>query len=112
MRKTIVRLVDDLTGADADETVKFAYEGTAYTIDLSTTNAAKLRKIIAPYADAGARVRAPQRKPSGPTATRAGRAQVRAWARRNGWPNLGERGRIPDDAVEQYIAARRGYPPA
>lgn len=110
MKQTIVRLVDDLTGADADETVAFAYDGVDYTIDLSAGNAAKLRKTLQPYADAGTRVRTPQRKAATPAATPAGRAEIRSWARRNGHPNLSDRGRIPDEVVEKYIAARRGYP--
>ena len=40
MAKTvIVRLTDDIDGGDADETVYFSLDGTAYEIDLSTTNA-------------------------------------------------------------------------
>jgi len=31
--------------------------------------------------------------------------QVRAWARSNGWPNLGDRGRLPQDAIDQYLQA-------
>jgi hypothetical protein len=29
-------------------------------------------------------------------------AEIRAWARKNGHPQLGDRGRIPADIVEQY----------
>jgi hypothetical protein len=29
--------------------------------------------------------------------------QVRAWARVNGWPMLGDRGRLPQDAIDQYL---------
>ena len=30
---------------------------------------------------------------------------VRAWARGNGWPLLGDRGRLPQDAIDQYMQA-------
>lgn len=29
---------------------------------------------------------------------------VRAWARRNGWPQLGTRGRIPGPAITAYLS--------
>ena len=29
---------------------------------------------------------------------------VRAWAKANGWPQLGQRGRIPQDAIDAYMA--------
>lgn len=37
---------------------------------------------------------------------------VRAWARAHGWPNLGQRGRIPLDAITAYAQAHtRGATP-
>ena len=57
MAKQIIhKLVDDLDGGDAEETVKFALDGIQYEIDLSESNAAKLRDIFAPYVGAGAKV--------------------------------------------------------
>jgi hypothetical protein len=47
-KKTIERLIDDLDGGDATETIHFAYDGTTYTIDLNTKNATKLRRILEP----------------------------------------------------------------
>lgn len=108
MKQTIVKLVDDLDGKTADETVEFSYEGVEYTIDLSAGNAKKMRDALGPFADGGRRVPKQQRRP-GPLATPEGRAQVRSWARKNGWPELGGRGRIPDVVAESYLAARRGY---
>lgn len=32
---------------------------------------------------------------------------IRTWARQNGWPDLGERGRIPREAEDAYEAAHR-----
>ena len=50
MAKQIIhKLVDDLDGGDADETVKFALDGIQYEIDLSKKNADKLRELFAPY---------------------------------------------------------------
>ena len=56
-RKTIVELTDDLDGKKAAETVSFALDGRPMEIDLSSANAAKLRKALEPYIEAGRRVR-------------------------------------------------------
>src|SRR3954451_4623497 len=50
-----VRLVDDLDGSEADESVEFTLDGMSLEIDLSKDNAAKLRDILAPYVAAGRR---------------------------------------------------------
>jgi|SRR5579872_482671 len=50
MAKTvIVKLIDDIDGGDADETVVFGIDGKNYEIDLSKKNAASLRKALDPY---------------------------------------------------------------
>src|SRR5689334_23260862 len=59
---TEVRLVDDIDGGEAAETVAFDLEGKNYEIDLSETHAAKLREVLAPY------VAAARRAGSSPTA--------------------------------------------
>ncbi len=48
-------LVDDLDGSSGSTVspVKFGLDGVDYTIDLSSKNAAKLRKLYATYIDAG-----------------------------------------------------------
>jgi hypothetical protein len=62
---TTVRLVDDLDGTEADESISFALDGVALEIDLSNDNAEKLRDIFAPYiaaarSEGGQRARRPQ----------------------------------------------------
>ena len=52
---TRVRLVDDLDGSEADESISFALDGLALEIDLSNDNADKLRDIFAPYIAAARR---------------------------------------------------------
>jgi hypothetical protein len=44
-----VRLVDDLDGGEADETVTFALDGKPREIELSNENAAKFRELLEPY---------------------------------------------------------------
>ena len=47
MAKQIIhKLVDDLDGGDAEETVKFALDGIQYEIDLSEENAARLVNVV------------------------------------------------------------------
>jgi hypothetical protein len=99
-------LIDDLTGGDAAETVKFAYEGVEYTIDLNERNAAKLRKSLRPFVDAGVRVPRQRTKAVPIEETTAGRAMIRTWAWGTGrFKDLGDRGRIPRSVVDAYYAA-------
>ena len=45
-REVIEKIVDDLDGGDATETVSFGLDGTSYEIDLSKKNAAAFRKLL------------------------------------------------------------------
>ncbi len=51
-KRTIVTLVDDLDGKEAAETVTFTVDGATYEIDLTERNAAKFRRLLAPYIEA------------------------------------------------------------
>ena len=51
-----VVLVDDLDGSEADETVRFALDGTSYEIDLSRTNATRFRDALTMYVGAARKV--------------------------------------------------------
>ena len=95
-------LVDDIDGTPAEETVSFALDGKEYEIDLSAKNAAKLRNAFAPYvghARKGAGRRRGGRAASGPSP-----ADIRAWARDNGF-NVPDRGRVSSEVREAYAAA-------
>ena len=48
-QKVTVILEDDLTGGPAKQTVRFAFDGTDYEIDLNAKNAAAFGKQLAPY---------------------------------------------------------------
>ena len=54
-REVIEKLVDDLDGGEATETVSFALDGTSYEIDLSKKNAAAFRKVFDRYVKAARR---------------------------------------------------------
>ena len=104
-QKVSVVLEDDLTGGPAEQTVRFAFEGTDYEIDLNAKNAAKFGKQLAPYLEHARRAGRAQARRPGRTATGRQRSgDIRAWANEHGLA-LSERGRIPASVVEQYNAA-------
>ena len=103
-----IRLVDDLNGEVADETVEFGVDGKNYEIDLSTANAKKLRDALADFVGSarrsGGRRRgggapaAPARRPS---IDREQNQAIREWARKRGM-KVSDRGRIPAEVLEAY----------
>jgi Lsr2 len=104
-QKVTVALEDDLTGGPADETVRFAFDGTDYEIDLNAKNAAAFGKQIAPYVEHARKTgRAPSRRAGRSAANRQRSGDIRAWAKEHGLA-VSERGRIPASVVEQYQAA-------
>ena len=112
-RQVITTLIDDLDGKPADRTVEFSLDGISYTIDLSETNAGKLRKALDPFIEAGTRLgrggsgRGPGRPAAGPTRTAGSRDEnrlIREWAAQNGH-QISERGRIPQGVSSAYRAA-------
>jgi hypothetical protein len=102
-RRTIVVLEDDLDGGPADETLHFGIGGLEYEIDLSTKNAARLRKQLAPFIVHARKAGRGPRRVVRTAASRRRSRDIRAWARERGIP-LSERGRIPASVVEQYEA--------
>ncbi|MBV8541266.1 MAG: Lsr2 family protein [Pseudonocardiales bacterium] len=122
-QKTIVTLVDDLTGEEAEDisTVEFALEGVTYEIDLADDNAAKLRDNLARYVAAARKTSA--RRPGARGADRwAGRGTgngnsgvarsgynrdtlraIREWAKQNGH-SVNERGRLPLTVLNAWEA--------
>jgi hypothetical protein len=107
-QKVTVTLEDDLTGGPAKQTVRFAFEGTDYEIDLNAKNAAAFGKQLAPYIEHGRKAgRAPARRTGRTTANRQRSGDIRAWAKEHGLA-VSERGRIPAGVLEQYHAAADG----
>jgi Lsr2 len=105
-QKTIVSLIDDLDGGDADESVAFGLDGATYDIDLSEKNASTLREALAPFIASARRTggRA-TRRASGATPRRSGGSDdtgaIREWARAQGH-TVSDRGRIASSIVEAY----------
>ena len=61
MKKTkkIVEVVDDFDGTPADQTVRFAFNGASYEIDLSREHFEEFAEAIQPYIKAGRKVGQP-----------------------------------------------------
>jgi hypothetical protein len=103
-RRVITKLVDDLDGSELAEgrgtTVRFAFEGASYEIDLSEKNAKKFKQVLDPYIEAGRKMRRENKSRSA-----AGRDYdpkvVRAWAIEQGI-QVPERGRIPESVLDRY----------
>lgn len=107
-QQTIVTLVDDLDGSEADQTVEFALDGVSYEIDLSETNASRLRDALAGFVSharrTGGRRRGTSRSAGGgarPGVDREQNAAIREWARKRGM-KVSDRGRIPAEVLEAY----------
>ena len=107
--KVIVTLEDDLDGGPAAETLRFAFGGTEYEIDLNNKNAQAFRRQLAPFVEHARRAGQGQRRRPGRTAPGGERASdIRAWAKEQGIAVSG-RGRIPASVVAQYEAAAKGH---
>ncbi|MCG7210144.1 histone-like nucleoid-structuring protein Lsr2 [Streptomyces arenae] len=106
-QQTIIQLLDDLDGSEASETIVFGLDGKTYEIDLNDKNATKLRKALEPYVGKGRKTN----QGRGSKRTSAGRvadsdtAQIRAWAKENGY-EVNDRGRVPADIKEAYAKAK------
>jgi hypothetical protein len=118
-QRIVTELTDDTNGKPADETVTFGLDGREYEIDLTSKNAAALRKAFDVYVKNGRRVGGRRPRSAGgsgsstsSTSSSSSRSRgevdtkaVRQWAGENGY-ELSSRGRIPANVVEAYQAAQ------
>jgi hypothetical protein len=107
---TEVRLLDDLDGGEAAESVAFSLDGKSYEIDLSEKHAAALRDAFAPFVSsarhAGGSAGVSRPRMSARSSAVAGRpraetAAIREWASANGL-EVSARGRIASSVLEAY----------
>lgn len=112
-QKVQVILVDDLDGGTATETVTFALDGVSYEIDLSESNAAKLRDGFAEWVGHARKAGTSKSGGRSRAAAPAGRSRgagkpdlgdVRVWARDNGF-QVSDRGRVSSQVLAAYEAA-------
>lgn len=107
-QKTVVTVVCDLPHdgeVEGTETVSFAFDGTAYEIDVCATHAKDLREKFGKYVEHARRVAGSggggrrRRSRSGPGRERS--SEIRAWAKQRGH-KVSERGRIPAAIIAEY----------
>jgi Lsr2 len=102
---TEVRLLDDIDGGEAAESVAFSLDGKSYEIDLSEKHAAALRDAFAPFVSsarrAGGTAAARPRMSTRAGRPRAETAAIREWASANGL-EVSARGRISSTVLEAY----------
>ena len=118
-RTTVIQLIDDIDGSEADRTVDFEYNGQRYSLDLNEKNAAELEEVLAPYIAAAEKAGAAWSGRAGASSRSAGTKtqprrtssdgdvdpkEVRAWALADG-VEVSPRGRVRADVVEQYRAS-------
>jgi hypothetical protein len=119
-QKTVVKLVDDLTGEEAENisTVEFGLDGVIYELDLTHENSEKLRTALSDYARAARKVGGRRRsrpRPGPATRTNAGTGgynretlkSIRAWAKKNGH-RVSDRGRLSADVLQAWQADQAG----
>lgn len=103
-----VELVDDISGEEAHETVRFGLDGTSYEIDLTKKNADSLRSSLAEYVENGRKSgsgKASGQKSSVSRSKREDTQQIRRWAQENGF-NPSSRGRITQSIIDAYNESR------
>lgn len=105
-----VQLIDDVSGEEAEETVRFSLDGTDYEIDLTKRNAEALRGRFSDYVGKGRkvgsdRVSASSPKSSSDTSSREETQQIRQWAQDNGY-SPSARGRITRSIIDAYNESR------
>lgn len=100
------KLVDDIDGTAAVETVLFSLDGVSYEIDLTAGNAKKLRNDLGTWVGHARRSggRKTSRKAGAPGQRRGDLSEVREWARKNGH-QVSDRGRISADILAAYDKA-------
>jgi hypothetical protein len=103
--------VDDLDGSEASGPVDFSLDGKDYTIDLSDSNAARLRDALASFVASARRASGTGRRrltSSSPQRSTSGRSreetqEIRAALRKLGY-TVKDRGRIPAELLTVYEA--------
>lgn len=126
-KKVSIVLTCDLHEGDevsAEQTVTFGFDGRTWEVDLCRAHLEEFegfmvrlsgsaretgrQRAAAEVRSSGADGRGTTRRRA-PAAsdvlTKSEREACRTWARGNGFPNLGERGRVPTAAVEAWEAA-------
>jgi nucleoid-associated protein Lsr2 len=113
-REVIERLIDDLDGSEASETVTFGFDGTTYEIRPEQEERRRVSQDPRAVLQGRQENRSGRREAQGCAAQPSRRTRpdyditpLREWAGRNGVA-VPARGRIPRAVVDQYKAAGGG----
>lgn len=102
-RRTVV--VDDIDGSEGAREVTFSLDGETWRIDLSEENRQRLREALGEFIESAVKVGGSRASRStATTASTVDLADVREWARANGY-EVSDRGRIPKHVMEAYEEA-------
>ena len=106
-RQVIERLVDDIDGSEATQSVSFGVDGLGYQIDLNDQHAHDLRSKLSPFLEVARRVRDDSGRPRagarGAVADKDRNSSIRQWALDEG-VELPSRGRIAGTVQQAYDA--------
>lgn len=107
-KQTLVQLVDDFSGESIENgegrTVRFAFDGAEYEIDLSNENIEEFASTLERYVRASRRVSGRRKGGASSSRSSSGNSEtsaIREWAESQGL-KVATRGRIPADIVERY----------
>lgn len=108
MAKRII-LSDDFSGKEDESVATYTFmnrDGKYYQIDLSADSVLKLDRALKGFISAGREVSrlVAQAASNGSKASIDQTADIRVWARQNGY-QVGDRGRMPEEAIAAYNKA-------
>ena len=86
------------------ESVSFAFDGSAYEIDLCGVHSKEIREKLSSFADYARKASTANRGRRARVNSGRRSAEVRQWARQHGY-DVSERGRIPTKIISDYESA-------
>lgn len=110
-KKLVVQSVCDLCQrGEAVGTFRFGWDLTNYEIDLCQEHADEVNEVMERMVSSGRRLGAAAKSvvvegPPPRARDQVSTMEVRRWAKKNGI-EVSERGRVPDEVFERYLAAR------
>lgn len=106
--KNIQVVESDLSGEPGAETTLLGIKGEVLELDMTPAERAALEQVLAPYIAKGRRLGPMSARPSTPRrvpeTTPEERAEIRAWAKGEGY-EVADHGQIPNAIVKAYRAA-------
>lgn len=108
-----IQLVDDISGAPADCTIRLGYENRWFELDLTNENVAAIEETLRPWLEKGRKAAADakptQSKPKRPRGSGSDTAKIREWAVGAGY-QVPERGSLKREIVDAYHQANAAGP--